>query len=582
MTQGRGPDTPDLFNSSRDFCERVLPGTSIYRLLYEHGDAFFPDALFDDLFSWRGRRSVPPRIVATVMVLQRLEGLSDREAVDRFSFDARWKYACGGLDASYPGFVHTVLVGMRARLRRSESPQRLFEVVLALAGEAGLVGPRRALDSTPLYDAVATQDTVTMLRSAIRGVLRVADTAAEAQLRGVLRRDDSYETPGKPACDWDDSEAREALLDALARDGSAVLDVFDAQSVDEPLGQALELLARILGQDIEEGDDGIFRIVRGVARDRIISTVDPESRHGHKTQSRSFDGYKGHVAIDPDSELITATCVTPGNVGDGEVVGELLDDLLSVEPAEPAEPVDPIVQIDGAGEPDEPTAGGFKARLMRVVAMLVGLAGFHRPQFVDPPESPCPPTLGLASAVWGDASYGSAEVLGLLEEAGIEVFTKVQAPSARKGFFSQSDFDIDLEAETVTCPAQVCVPLRRRGDGSATGRFLGACMSCPLREQCTQAKAGRTVNVHAHFERLHRHRQAQQDEGWKAQYRATRPKVERKLAHLVRRRHGGRKARVRGTQRIAHDFSLLAAATNLARLAQLGLHRHQGAWQTTA
>ena len=134
--------------------------------------ALFPDELFADLFAAGvGRRSVPPLVVAVVMVLQRLEGLSDREAVERFTFDARWKYAAGGLPFDYPGFAHTVLVDMRARLARSERPDRIFERTLEVAKGAGLLGVRRVLDSTPLYDAVATMDTVTLVRSAIRGVL---------------------------------------------------------------------------------------------------------------------------------------------------------------------------------------------------------------------------------------------------------------------------------------------------------------------------------------------------------------------------------------------------------------------------
>src|SRR5271169_7240451 len=140
MTLGLAPKQADLFRTTAAFCEgRVAQ-----------------------------RRSVPPMTVAVVMVLQRIEGLSDREAVDRFAFDLRWKYACGGLDFDYPAFVHTVLVDMRARLARSEQPNRIFAVTLAVAGQAGLVGRRRVLDSTPIYDAVATMDTVTLVRSAIR------------------------------------------------------------------------------------------------------------------------------------------------------------------------------------------------------------------------------------------------------------------------------------------------------------------------------------------------------------------------------------------------------------------------------
>src|SRR5207247_8867321 len=132
-------------------------------------EALFPDAMFADLFAQVGRRSVPPSVVATVMVLQRLEGLSDREAVDRFSFDARWRYAAGvgGWDGEgRVGFAHTVLVDMRERLRRSDRPDRVFQVALGAARDAGLLGRRRVLDSKPLYDAVATMDPVTLSHSA--------------------------------------------------------------------------------------------------------------------------------------------------------------------------------------------------------------------------------------------------------------------------------------------------------------------------------------------------------------------------------------------------------------------------------
>ena len=142
--------------------------------------------MFADLFTDVGRRSVPPQIVAVVMVLQRIEGCSDREAADRFCFDARWKYAAGGLDFDYPGFVHTVLVDMRARLAGSAALDRIFDMVLEVAKAAGLVGRRRVLDSTALYDAVATMDTVTLVRSAIRGLLKAADSELAGELRAVL------------------------------------------------------------------------------------------------------------------------------------------------------------------------------------------------------------------------------------------------------------------------------------------------------------------------------------------------------------------------------------------------------------
>src|SRR5664279_2314298 len=191
MSLGSTPRQGDVFRSTTEFCAPRVPADSIHALLHRECFSLFPDELFADLFTDVGRRSIPPLIVAVVMVLQRLEGLSDREAVERFTFDARWKYACGGLPFDYPGFAHTVLVDMRARLARSERPTRIFEVALGAARAAGLLGRRRVLDSTPLYDAVTTMDTVTLLRSGIRGLLAAAESR-EPALRARLRRDDDY------------------------------------------------------------------------------------------------------------------------------------------------------------------------------------------------------------------------------------------------------------------------------------------------------------------------------------------------------------------------------------------------------
>ena len=518
MSLGEAPKHDDLFRSSTSYCEG-LSETSIYRLLHERGPALFPDESFADLFAEVGRDSVAPQIVATVLVLQRVEGLSDREAVDRFAYDLRWKYAAG-VDLDYPSFVHTVLVNMRARLRASKRPDRVFEATLAMAKEAGLVGRKRVLDSTALYDAVATQDTVTMIRAAIRALLIVADKALAAELRGVLKRDDTYEAPGKPACDWDDKPAREALVDALAWDAFAVLTALDGREVSAPVKQDAELVATVVGQDLEARDDGIIVIARRVAPDRVISVVDPEARHGHKTAARGFDGYKGHVAIDPDSEIITAVDVTAGNVGDGSVAKSLLADVL---PSTDEEKVQDAVHAPAEERVE----------------------------------------------VYGDASYGTADVVETLEQAGIEPNVKVQPPSAREGMYSQDAFTIDVTANTVCCPAGQLVPLRRSKDGAGHASFGVSCNDCTQRSVCTTNKDGRSVNVHAKHEVLDRARNRQRDPAWRRKYRATRPKVERKLAHMMRRKHGGRRARVRGTVRVRQDFALLAAAVNLVRLAKL-------------
>ena len=128
----------------------------------------------------------------------------------------------------------------------------------------------------------------------------------------------------------------------------------------------------------------------------------------------------------------------------------------------------------------------------------------------------------------------------------------------------------------MTCPAGRTAPIRRGDDGGGTAAFGPACTGCPLREQCTKSADGRTVQVGIYERQLAAARARQQRPGWVADYRATRPKVERKIAHLMRRRHGGRRARVRGQAKIAADFALLAAAVNLARLGVLGVAHTPG------
>jgi len=587
VTLGRAPTQADAFRSTRSFCEDRLSPTSVYRLLHDEAHQFFPDDLFADLFTERGRNSVPPRIVAVVMVLQRIEGLSDREAVDRFEFDARWKYAAGGLDYEHPGFVHTVLVDMRARLRRSARPDRIFERVLEVAKSAGLVGRKRVLDSTALYDAVATQDTVTMIRASIRGLLRVSDDALAAELRTVLRRDDDYASAGKPACEWDDKAAREALVDALAHDAYAVLAVLLDRPLSSDVKEAMKLVATVVGQDLEEGPDGIFRIPHRVAPDRVISTVDPEARHGHKTSARGFDGYKGHIAIDPDSEIITSTVVTAANVSDGSVAKELLADVIPNAAAtletitgeasapEPtgAPSADPGVQdseaitsaaMSGESTDDEQVDDVARAAESTSEATSTAEAGD-----VSMPSEPTSmaPAVSDAVEVYGDASYGTGELLAHLDGRAI-ANVKVQPPSAPAGCFSKEAFNIDLEHNTVRCPAGVLVQIRALPSGPIA-EFGPHCASCPLRSQCTKSKSGRTVHLHEHERLLQKARARQKDPRWQAQYKATRPKIERKHAHMMRRRHGGRRARMRGRTRIARDFVMLAAATNLQRLAVL-------------
>ena len=547
MTLGLAERQGDLFDDVDRFCAAALPVNSVFAVLHRERDGLFPDEMFADLFAERGRRSVPPSVVATVMVLQRLEGLSDREAVERYSFDARWRYAAGvgGYDGDgWARFAHTVLVDMRARLGASDDPRRIFRVTLDAASAAGLVGAKRVLDSTPLYDAVATMDTITLIRSAIRGLLRVADEGLAAALRDVLSSGDDYAGSAKPQIDWDDAPARELLIDSRARDAFSCLAVLDGRGLDPAVVEAATLLATVVGQDLEQTDDGRFRIARRVAADRVVSTVDPDARHGHKTAARGFDGYKGHLSVDPDSEIVTDTEVSAGNVGDAAVAEQLIDDLLDTDTGTDAGPAaDPAPTANDVSETEPETDTGTQPR-----------------------------------TVYGDAAYGSGQFLDRLAEAGVDSRCKTQRPTAAGGMFTKDQFTVNLDDDTVTCPAGNTAGIRRGRDGDGTATFAAACTDCPLRAHCTSAAAGRSIRVGRYEQRLTDARSDQQHPDWVSDYRATRPKVERKIGHLMRRRHGGRRARVRGRRRVDADFNLLAAAHNLARLAVLGLRSTTTGW----
>jgi len=512
--------TQQRFENPKDLLgDRLQPG-SIYRLLADHGQAMFPDDYFGDLHSGsvRGRPTIPARVMATVMLLQAFEGLSDREACDRLGFDLRWQ-AAAGADTGAEAFHPTVLPGQRNRLRASVRPRRLFEDTKVVAKATGAIkGRARVLDSTPIYDAVATEDTVTQLRASIRKLLRSLDQAKSplaGAVRAVLQRDDDYAKAGKPPCDWDDADAREALVDDLVRDTLAALSVLEGTELPQSCEEAAGLVALVSGQDVEQGDDGVFRIARGVARDRMISTVDTEARHGHKSRNRRFDGYKAHLSIDPDSELIDEVVATPANTPDREAAPVLLGSYDTAE--------------------DKPV-------------------------------------------VLGDSAYADGATRDDLECAGFSLAAKCPPVRNSTGLFTKDRFVVDLDQMTVTCPAANAVAITVIGGVAGRASFKAHCANCPLRASCTTSRRGRTISIHRFEAILQRARQEQADPSWKAAYRADRPIVERKIAHFTRRPWGGRKARTRGLQRVGTDLDTRAGAVNWARLAILGLRRGDDGW----
>ena len=265
--QGQAGDQRDLWDVE-SVAGHLLPAGSVFAFLAVHRQELFPAGMFADLFpSGRGRPSIPADVMASVIVLQTLRGLSDREAAEAVTFDLRWKAACG-LPVDAPAFHPSSLTYWRRRLAASERPHRIFEVVRQLVIETGAIQgrTRRALDSTVLDDAVARQDTVTQLIAAIRRVAREVPGAAELIAAHCTGHD--YTSAGKPQIAWDDPVARDELVSALVNDALALLGALDLKAIQAEGGapaQAVALLALVAGQDVEpadgsDGTDGRWRI----------------------------------------------------------------------------------------------------------------------------------------------------------------------------------------------------------------------------------------------------------------------------------------------------------------------------------
>lgn len=510
----------------------LLEPGSVFALLAGHRDRLFPSELFADLFpTGRGRPSIPGEVVASVIVLQALYGHSDREAVDALTFDLRWKAACGyAIDAK--GFDPSTLTYWRRRLAASERPQRIFEVVRDVIEQTGAVAgkARRALDSTVLDDAVARQDTVTQLIAQIRRVGRevsdAKDLIAEHCSRLAALTGQDYSVAGKPPIAWQDPAAREELVSALVGDALALLAALDAQIGLEAItkkggkpADAVALLALVAGQDVEpaedsDGTDGRWRIARKTAPDRVISTVDPDTRHAHKTRERRQDGFKAHVVVEPDTGLTTACELTKTNGpenSDANVGASLVTADTTITGDEPVE-------------------------------------------------------------VLGDSAYATGEMLHKLNEKQWIPLVKPWPirPAVPDGF-TIDDFVHDPEAGTLTCPGAIT----RRITKARKAVFGTACVDCLLRARCTTAKKGRTIELHPHDLLQREHRQRAAEDGFQAVYRQQRPMVERSIAWLTR---GARRVPYRGIEKNNNWLHHRVAALNLRRLIAMGLTIDNGSW----
>jgi hypothetical protein len=500
----------------------LVPVGSMFAFLAGHRQDLFPDGDFEDLFpSGRGRPSIPASMMASIMVLQTLHDLSDREAAEAARCDLRWKVATGmALDDE--GFDPATLVYWRRRLAKSARPHRINDAVRQVIEQTGILTGRRkrAVDSTILADAVATQDTITQLVAAIRRVARQVPGAAE-QITAVCNGHD-YFTPGKPRIDWDDPTAKDALVSALVNDANALLAALANTDLDEDdavAQAALGLLGLVAGQDVEpaegsDGTDGRWRIAHRVAEDRVVSTVDTQARHTRKSPENRRDGYRAHVAADPETGIIT-------------------DEKLTMA-AGPANS-DPSVATEFVQAEDEPREW------------------------------------------YGDSAYGTGDLRDVIAHRdGDEAVLKPKPLHAPvPGGFTVDDFTVDEQAGTVICPAGHSRPV----SGKRRVTFGAVCRGCPLREQCTKSKTGRKIVLHPHDALLRTaRREWAADPDLQEKYRKYRPNVERVISQIASR--GGRrlKLRYRGTVKNHAWLARRTAGLNLRNLIGRGLTHTDGAW----
>jgi len=344
----------------------------------------------------------------------------------------------------------------------------------------------------------------------IRGFLRQAAKAAGDRLGAEAATAVEPFCGAKPDIDWQDPVARKAHLGELVAAGRALLAEVD--DIDDPAVAApAALLAQVIDSDVEDDDDGTPQIRQGVAADRTISHSDPEMRHGRKSASRRFDGHKMDVIADEGSELVLGVEVRAGNAGDGEGAVPLLGQVMA----------------------------------------LPGIA---------------------ITTLLGDMAYSDGDVRAAVENQGAELVAKVP-PVTNGGRFPKTDFDIDLDAGTVTCPAlETTTDARPVKDhkGRAATRFVFAaltCATCPFQTRCTTASGGRQITVGVHEARIAAARVAQAEPATKALLRR-RSKVERKIDHL--QDLGMRQARYRGRRKTRLQALLAATVANFKRLGVLG------------
>jgi hypothetical protein len=537
LMQGRSRPDRELLDAG-ELAGHLVPAGSVFAFLAEHRGELFPDWFTADLFPSRtGRPSLPADLVGSVLVLQALYDLSDGQAAEALRFDIRWKVACGR-SLTQMSFDPSTLVYWRKRIAKSSRPGRVFDAVAQVIAQTGILAGKRkrVIDSTVFDDAVATQDTVTQLTAAIRKVARVVPGAGGV-IAGVCGLD--YSRPGKPPIDWDDPAAKGQLVSDLVNDALAVLAALTGEGSpgrEDAAADALGLLALVAGQDVEpaegsDGMDGRWRIARKVAPDRVISTVDREARHTRKSKSARRDGFRAHVAAEPETSLITDCEMT-------------------------------MAAGEGSGDAENGVAMAARDRFRGSGNEVAGDAS---------------PASGQEQArleIYGDSHYGTGLARADYQQAGHDTVIKpVPLRPAVPGGFTLDDFTISEEDGTVTCPAG----RTRTISAKRYATFGAACAGCPLRAQCTTAKDGRCLQIHPHESLLRAARAQARTPEFRHAY-PTRAVIERIIAWTAT--SSGHRIRLRylGAAKNNAWLHSRCAAINLRTLTNAGLTRRDRAW----
>ena len=526
---GERSEQRGLWEADRLYLDHVGKDT-FYGLLASLRGRLFRDADFAEFYcADNGRDSVPPSLLATALLLQTHDKVSDAEAKARADFDIRWKVALG-IEIEDRPFAKSTLQVFRAQLILHDKVRAVFESSLRLARESGYLkkrGMRVALDTTNILGRGAVKDTFNLLADGIVKLMRAFASVEQtglrkwAEARGYGRYLGSS-IKGESAIDWSDRKARTALLATIVADADGLLGAARQAQGELPEGSperevivaAAELLGQLLLQDVERTDEGVG-LKDGVSKDRMVSVHDPEIRHGHKSSRRRFDGHKAGIVVDTDSQLITEVEVLPGNAP---------DNLGALELVERSEA--------NTGAPVEETLA--------------------------------------------DAAYGDGDTRLAFADAGRTLIARVPG-RPNKAHFPKDDFRIDLEAGTCTCPAgnvtRKLLPAgTRTGSRGRTHRLqafqfdAAVCGACPLCPQCVAGSSGkgRTVQLHPQEALLQQARALQQSEAF-AGYRKWRVVVEHRLARLVQL--GIRQARYFGRAKTRFQLYLAATVANLALVA---------------